>query len=74
MINPEGSDLVVTKVPTAILMRLKVTQEKRHQSGKFDHVGAAQQLTCDRDAFFAQVDDETLDRLETLFTMLSASS
>ncbi|WP_328786454.1 MULTISPECIES: hypothetical protein [unclassified Streptomyces] len=74
MINPEESDLVVTEVPTAILMRLEITQEKRHQPGKFDRVGAAQQLTCDRDAFFAQVDDATLDRLETLFTTLSASS
>ncbi|MFZ3491750.1 AAA family ATPase [Streptomyces sp. 5.8] len=68
------SDLVDTKVPTAILMRLKITREKRNQPGKFDHVGAAHQLTSDRDAFFAQVDDETLDRFENLFRVLSTSS
>ncbi|MGW1886889.1 ATP-dependent nuclease [Streptomyces sp. NPDC001970] len=40
-------------------------------NGTFDHVGPAHQLTTDRDAFFDQVDDETLNRFEELFKRLT---
>ncbi|WP_187284841.1 hypothetical protein [Streptomyces sp. uw30] len=50
-------------------MRLKITREKNRQPGAFDHVGPAHQLTCDQDEFFAQIDDETLDRFEDVFKL-----
>ncbi|MGW8955617.1 AAA family ATPase [Streptomyces sp. NPDC055709] len=40
-------------------------------NGTFDHVGPAHQLTTDRDAFFDQVDEETLNRFEDLFKRLA---
>ncbi|MCG3134383.1 MAG: DNA replication and repair protein RecF [Planctomycetes bacterium] len=41
--------------------------------GKFDHARAAHLLTRERDAFFAQVDHETLDRFERLFELFRVS-
>ncbi|WP_109036402.1 AAA family ATPase [Streptomyces rubrogriseus] len=70
--NLSESDLISTSSPTPILMRLKITREKRQQPGAFDHVGPAHELTRDRDAFFEQIDDETLDRFENVFKRLSA--
>lgn len=57
------ADLPAT--PEPILRRIKV-------SGRddFDHAKPAHQLTADRAEFFAQVDADTLDRFEALFTKL----
>ncbi|MEV4334192.1 AAA family ATPase [Streptomyces sp. NPDC049597] len=40
-------------------------------NGMFDHVGPAHQLTTDRDAFFGQIDEETLNRFEELLKRLT---
>jgi energy-coupling factor transporter ATP-binding protein EcfA2 len=69
----EGS-LIATDKPTPILMRLKTAREKQKRNGSFDHVGPAHQLTRDRDEFFGQIDDETLNRFEEVFTKLGASA
>jgi hypothetical protein len=69
----EGS-LIATDKPTPILMRLKTAREKQKLNGSFDHVGPAHQLTRDRDEFFGQIDDETLNRFEEVFTKLGASA
>lgn len=65
------ADLVPSDKPTPILMRLKIARERKRQSGDFDHVGPAHQLTRDRDEFFAQVDDQTLDQFEEAFKRLT---
>jgi energy-coupling factor transporter ATP-binding protein EcfA2 len=39
--------------------------------GEFDHAGPAHQLTSDLGAFFAQVDDATLERFEEIFRLLT---
>lgn len=70
--NLTEADLLATDRPTPILMRLKITREKNRHPGSFDHVGPAHQLTRDKDAFFEQVDDDTLDRFETVFKKLTA--
>ncbi|MEJ2851953.1 MULTISPECIES: AAA family ATPase [unclassified Saccharothrix] len=58
----EESELPQT--PEPILRRISLAR------GKFDHAGPAHQLTKDHDLFFAQVDDETLNRFEELFAKL----
>ncbi|MFE4654848.1 hypothetical protein [Streptomyces sp. NPDC056707] len=68
--NLTEADPVPTDRPTPILMRLKITREKNGQPGSFDHVGPAHQFTGDRDAFFAEIDDESLDRFEDVFKRL----
>ncbi|MEV2235427.1 AAA family ATPase [Streptomyces phaeochromogenes] len=72
--NMLDTDLVATEKPTPILMRLKIAREKKQQSGTFDHVGPAHQFTRDRDEFFAQVDNQTLDRFEEVFNRLAVVS
>ncbi|MER5973218.1 hypothetical protein ABT112_26405 [Streptomyces sp. NPDC002055] len=64
------ADLISTSNPTPILMRLKITREKRQQPGTLDRVRPAHELARDRDAFFEQVDDETLNRFEDVFKRL----
>ncbi|MEU0519412.1 AAA family ATPase [Streptosporangium sp. NPDC006007] len=66
------SDLITTQKPTPILMRIGIAREQQERSRDFDHVGPAHQLTRDRDVFFEQVDDETLDRFEKVFKRLAA--
>lgn len=66
------SDLPVTEKPLPILMRIGIARQKQQKPRDFDHVGPAHQLTYDREAFFAQVDDETLDRFERVFKALLA--
>ncbi|GAA2417456.1 AAA family ATPase [Streptomyces mauvecolor] len=65
-------DLITTDKPTPILMRLGIARQKQQRPRDFDHVGPAHQLTRDKDAFFEQVDNETLDRFETVFEKLRA--
>ncbi|MFJ2399444.1 AAA family ATPase [Streptomyces sp. NPDC087843] len=69
-INEE--DLIPTDRPIPILKRIGIARDKQHKPRDFDHVGPAHQLTRDKDAFFEQVDDETLDRFETIFKKLTA--
>lgn len=64
------ADLITTDKPLPILKRIGIAREKQHKPRDFDHVGPAHQLTRDKDAFFEQVDDETLDRFETVFKKL----
>ncbi|MFF4369494.1 ATP-dependent endonuclease [Streptomyces sp. NPDC001594] len=66
------SDLITTDKPTPILVRVGIARQKQQKPRDFDHVGPAHQLTRDREAFFQQVDDETLDRFETVFKKLMA--
>ncbi|MFD5084252.1 AAA family ATPase [Kitasatospora sp. NPDC058406] len=68
------TDLIHTEKPTPILMRLKIAREKQGKPGAFDHVGPAHELTRDRDEFFKQVDDQTLDRFEEVFKKLKVAS
>ncbi|MEU9158098.1 AAA family ATPase [Streptomyces sp. NPDC048417] len=65
-------DLITPDKPLPILKRIGIAREKQHKTRDFDHVGPAHQLTQDKDAFFAQVDDDTLDRFETVFKKLTA--
>ncbi|UPZ34591.1 ATP-binding protein (plasmid) [Streptomyces sp. LRE541] len=69
-INEE--DLITPDTPLPILKRIGIAREKQHKPRDFDHVGPAHQLTRDKDAFFAQVDDDTLDRFEAVFKKLTA--
>jgi energy-coupling factor transporter ATP-binding protein EcfA2 len=57
------SDLPATGEP--ILRRIENVR------GKFDHAGPAHLLTQNLDEFLAQVDPDTLDRFEELFTKLA---
>ncbi|UZI26679.1 ATP-dependent nuclease [Streptomyces sp. VB1] len=66
------ADLLNPDNPLPILKRIGIAREKQQKSRDFDHVGPAHQLTSDRDGFFAQVDDDTLDRFEAVFTKLTA--
>ncbi|MEU6653357.1 AAA family ATPase [Streptomyces sp. NPDC046900] len=66
------SDLIPTDRPIPILKRIGIAREQQHKPRDFDHVGPAHQLTRDNDAFFEQVDDETLARFETVFEKLMA--
>lgn len=66
------SDLLVSDNPTAILMRIGVARSKQKEPRDFDHVGPAHQLTRDRDEFFEQVDNETLNRFEDVFKLLAS--
>ncbi|WP_435809911.1 ATP-dependent nuclease [Streptomyces mirabilis] len=66
------ADLITTDKPLPILKRIGIAREKQHKPRDFDHVGPAHQLTRDKDAFFEQVDDETLNRFETVFKKLTA--
>ncbi|MGY3783764.1 hypothetical protein [Streptomyces antibioticus] len=66
------ADLIASDKPLPILKRIGIAREKQHKPRDFDHVGPAHQLTRDKDAFFEQVDDETLDRFETVFKKLTA--
>ncbi|MBM7054103.1 AAA family ATPase [Streptomyces durocortorensis] len=66
------ADLINPDNPLPILKRIGIAREKQQKSRDFDHVGPAHQLTSDRDGFFAQVDDDTLDRFEAVFTKLTA--
>ncbi|MFJ7416411.1 AAA family ATPase [Streptomyces sp. NPDC098077] len=66
------ADLINPDNPLPILKRIGIAREKQQESRDFDHVGPAHQLTSDRDGFFAQVDDDTLDRFEAVFTKLTA--
>ncbi|MFJ1581909.1 AAA family ATPase [Streptomyces sp. NPDC088197] len=72
--NLTETDLITTAKPTPILMRLKIAREKQGKPGVFDHVGPAHELTRDRDEFFKQVDDQTLDRFEEVFKKLKAAA
>lgn len=65
-------DLITPAKPLPILKRIGIAREKQHKPRDFDHVGPAHQLTRDKDAFFEQVDDDTLDRFETVFKKLTA--
>ncbi|MFD7631740.1 AAA family ATPase [Streptomyces sp. NPDC059851] len=65
-------DLITPDKPLPILQRIGIAREKQRKPRDFDHVGPAHQLTRDKDAFFAQVDDDTLDRFETIFRKLTA--
>ncbi|MFD4833292.1 AAA family ATPase [Streptomyces uncialis] len=65
-------DLITPDKPLPILQRIGIAREKQRKPRDFDHVGPAHQLTQDKDAFFAQVDDDTLDRFETVFKKLIA--
>ncbi len=65
-------DLITPDNPLPILKRIGIAREKQHKPRDFDHVGPAHQLTRDKDAFFAQVDDDTLDRFEAVFKKLTA--
>ncbi|MFC5799314.1 AAA family ATPase [Streptomyces formicae] len=69
-INEE--DLFTPDKPLPILKRIGIAREKQQKRRDFDHVGPAHQLTRDKDDFFAQVDDDTLDRFETVFKKLTA--
>ncbi|MEU0403295.1 hypothetical protein ABZ318_24295 [Streptomyces sp. NPDC006197] len=53
-------------------MRLRHTREKNKQPGAFAHVVPAHQLTRDRDEFFAQIDDESLDHFEDVSKLLQS--
>ncbi|MFD7838304.1 AAA family ATPase [Streptomyces sp. NPDC059761] len=66
------ADLITPAKPLPILQRIGIAREKQHKPRDFDHVGPAHQLTSDREAFFAQVDDDTLDRFEAVFKKLTA--
>lgn len=72
--NVTEASLIATDKPTPILMRLKLAREKQRLNGSFDHVGPAHQLTRDRDEFFSQIDNETLNRFEEVFVKLGAST
>ncbi|MER5739702.1 AAA family ATPase [Streptomyces sp. NPDC002262] len=65
-------DLITPDKPLPILQRIGIAREKQRKPRDFDHVGPAHQLTRDKDAFFAQVDDDTLDRFEAVFKKLTA--
>ncbi|MGW4026558.1 AAA family ATPase [Streptomyces sp. NPDC005009] len=65
-------DLIIPDRPLPILQRIGIAREKQHKPRDFDHVGPAHQLTRDKDDFFTQVDDDTLDRFETVFKKLTA--
>lgn len=65
-------ELITPDKPLPILKRIGIAREKQHKPRDFDHVGPAHQLTRDRDAFFEQVDNDTLDRFETVFKILMA--
>jgi energy-coupling factor transporter ATP-binding protein EcfA2 len=65
-------DLITPGKPLPILKRIGIAREKQHKPREFDHVGPAHQLTRDKDDFFAQVDDDTLDRFEAVFKKLRA--
>ncbi|WAE64236.1 AAA family ATPase [Streptomyces cavourensis] len=65
-------DLITPDKPLPILKRIGIAREKQRKPRDFDHVGPAHQLTQDKDAFFAQVDDDTLDRFEAVFKKLTA--
>ncbi|MGW3520591.1 AAA family ATPase [Streptomyces hydrogenans] len=65
-------DLINPDKPLPILQRIGIAREKQRKPRDFDHVGPAHQLTRDKDAFFAQVDDDTLDRFEAVFKKLTA--
>jgi predicted ATP-dependent endonuclease of OLD family len=69
-INEE--DLIPTDRPIPILKRIGIARDNQHKPRDFDHVGPAHQLTRDKDAFFEQVDGETLDRFEAVFKKLTA--
>ncbi|MFD3719801.1 AAA family ATPase [Streptomyces sp. NPDC058674] len=66
------ADLITPTKSLPILQRIGIAREKQHKPRDFDHVGPAHQLTSDREAFFAQVDDDTLDRFEAVFKKLTA--
>ncbi|MFD9268664.1 AAA family ATPase [Streptomyces goshikiensis] len=66
------ADLITPAKPLPILQRIGIAREKQRKPRDFDHVGPAHQLTSDREAFFAQVDDDTLDRFEAVFKKLTA--
>ncbi|WP_329375392.1 hypothetical protein [Streptomyces sp. NBC_01483] len=66
------ADLITTDKPLPILKHIGIARENQHKPRDFDHVGPAHQLTRDKDAFFEQVDDETLNRFETVFKKLTA--
>ncbi|MDH6119358.1 putative ATP-dependent endonuclease of OLD family [Kitasatospora sp. GAS204A] len=72
--NLAETDLITTEKPTPILMRLKIAREKQSKPGTFDHVGPAHELTRERDEFFEQVDDQTLNQFEAVFKKLQAAS
>ncbi|MGW5172554.1 AAA family ATPase [Streptomyces nodosus] len=65
-------DLITPDKPLPILKRIGIAREKQHKPRDFDHVGPAHQLTRDKNDFFAQVDDGTLDRFEAVFKKLTA--
>ncbi|MGW4781536.1 AAA family ATPase [Streptomyces filamentosus] len=65
-------DLITPDKPLPILQRIGIAREKQRKPRDFDHVGPAHQLTRDKDAFFSQVDDDTLDRFEAVFKKLTA--
>jgi hypothetical protein len=65
-------DLITPDKPLPILKRIGIAREKQRKPREFDHVGPAHQLTRDKDDFFAQVDDDTLNRFETVFKKLRA--
>lgn len=65
-------DLITPDKPLPILKRIGIARERQSKPRDFDHVGPAHQLTSDRETFFAQVDDETLDRFEEVFKKLAA--
>ncbi|WUW24233.1 hypothetical protein OG521_27105 [Streptomyces sp. NBC_01463] len=66
------TDLITPNKPLPILKRIGIAREQQNKPRDFDHVGPAHQLTRDKDVFFDQVDDETLDRFETVFKQLTA--
>lgn len=65
-------ELITPDKPLPILQRIGIAREKQRKPRDFDHVGPAHQLTRDKDDFFAQVDDDTLDRFEKVFKKLTA--
>lgn len=62
---PALDEADLPQTPEPILRRISVAR------ADFDHAGPAQQLTKDPSAFFTQIDPETLDRFEKLFTQLA---
>jgi hypothetical protein len=64
-------DLITPDTPLPILQRIGIAREKQRKPRDFDRVGPAHQLTRDKDDFFAQVDDDTLDRFEAVFKKLT---
>ncbi|MCT6782335.1 ATP-binding protein [Streptomyces sp. CS7] len=66
------ADLITPDKPLPILKRIGIAREKQRKPRDFDHVGPAHQLTRDKDDFFEQIDEETLDRFEAVFKKLTA--